>query len=179
EALGMKLDDIVTNLDLGIAVIDLTLSDLTVTNMHVESVVALCLPESQSLEVDLGDTDMALSFSWAFKQEGWPYVSDHGTGTASVEGIMGSVIGELGYDHDCGVGQLTSGSVDFDFGDIDISLQGGGSALFGDILNMLVGLLEDLFSDTLNQIIADSLLENINSNLQQTAIQYIADNMSE
>ncbi|GIQ85484.1 hypothetical protein KIPB_007156, partial [Kipferlia bialata] len=161
----LVLDDIETDLDLGIAVISLSLTDLVITNFHIESMAVSTLPETQELEFYLGDTDINLTFNWSYTETSWPYASDSGTGTASCADINGDFILHPLYDHVCGVPQVNTDEFNLDFGNIKITLDGGASQFFQTILNVFIGLVEDLFTDKLNEIMAQSITDSMNRNM--------------
>ncbi|GIQ80951.1 hypothetical protein KIPB_001834 [Kipferlia bialata] len=165
QATYLVLDDIDTELDLGVAVVDLSISDMHITNFHIESIEAITIPESQELELDLGDTDVNMTFDWSYTDTSWPFPSDSGTGTASCAGINGGFTYHPIYDHTCGIPQVVNDEFNLDFGNIKITLDGGASAFFQTILNVFIGLVEDLFTDQLNQVIEESMTEAMNRNL--------------
>ncbi|GIQ81549.1 hypothetical protein KIPB_002524 [Kipferlia bialata] len=175
----LVLDDIETDLDLGIAVVHLSLTDLQTTNFHMDSMAAKTLPETQELELDLGDTDINMTFDWSYTETSWPFASDSGTGTASCAGINGDFVLHPVYDHVCGVPQMDTDEFNLDFGNIKITLDGGASEFFQTILNVFIGLVEDIFTDKLNELIAQSMTDSINWTLSQESGSVVPDGMME
>ncbi|GIQ92387.1 hypothetical protein KIPB_016135, partial [Kipferlia bialata] len=59
-----------------------------------------------------------------------------GHGTFSATGISGIIIGTVTLDQECGVLTVIIGDLNFDYGDITISLEGG--EVFADIMNAAI-----------------------------------------
>ncbi|GIQ83722.1 hypothetical protein KIPB_005082 [Kipferlia bialata] len=180
SAFDLKMDDINTSLDLGITVVDLSITQLLFANFHIGDIKATSLPLTQELMLNMDDLDLELTFDWEYTEESWPFSKDSGTGTATCTGIGGEVVMGVGFDHVCGVPQFMADSVNLDLGDIKITLDGGASQLFQLILNAFIGLVEDLFTDELNTLIAASMTEAINEGIQEsTGPSNVPDGMKE
>ncbi|GIQ87537.1 hypothetical protein KIPB_009591, partial [Kipferlia bialata] len=148
---SVKISDIDTVLDLGITTVDLTISDMACSEMAIGSTTMSTLAPTQQFQAVLDHVDINLSFSWAFQEQSFPFVSDHGTGTGPA------------FNTDCGTLEFSMDQCVFDFGDIDIHLSGGASALYNAVLNTLIGLFQDLFTEQLDQLLSSAFLQSLNS----------------
>ncbi|GIQ89912.1 hypothetical protein KIPB_012519, partial [Kipferlia bialata] len=113
----------------------------------------------------LGESDMTMSFSWKYEEQGFPFIKDHGTGRASVSGLSGSMSTTVGVDPECGQAQFYFEAFSFDIGKIVIDLDGGASALYDLVLNTFISLMEDLFADELSDMLGESIEAAINDGL--------------
>ncbi|GIQ83401.1 hypothetical protein KIPB_004715, partial [Kipferlia bialata] len=160
---SMKISDIDTVLDLGITTVDLTISDMACSEMSMGSTTLTTLADTQQFQAYLDHVDIEMTFSWAFQEQSFPFVSDHGTGTASATDIHGSVIMGPAFNTACGTLDFSMEEFALDFGDIQIHLSGGASALYNAVLNTLIGLFQDLFTEQLDQLLADAFVASVNS----------------
>ncbi|GIQ92025.1 hypothetical protein KIPB_015559, partial [Kipferlia bialata] len=133
----MKFPDIEVPVDLGITEVDLTISDMAMTELNVGglSIGNDVVSEPPRVNIELDDTSLALSFSWSYKETTFPFISDHGTGTVTVDGVSGSMSSTVGVSPDTAMMYAAFVSFAFDLGDITIDLDGGASALYGLVLN--------------------------------------------
>ncbi|GIQ81006.1 hypothetical protein KIPB_001898 [Kipferlia bialata] len=160
---AMKFDDINTELDLLITTVDLEITSMVMSEMDISEFSVSTNEADGTIGIFLGDSDLQLSFNWGYQETGFPYISDHGTGTATVTGLTASISSLTRVDQTCGNLVFAFESYSIDFGKITIALDGGASALYSLVLNTFISLMEDLFADTLSDMLAEALLEAINS----------------
>ncbi|GIQ91083.1 hypothetical protein KIPB_014165, partial [Kipferlia bialata] len=92
--------DIDADVDLGITTVSLGISDIACTTVSIGATSMTTLAPTQQFQVLIDHFDIDLTFSWEFQEQSFPFVSlnsfpfvsDHGTGTASASDVHGSII---------------------------------------------------------------------------------------
>ncbi|GIQ87693.1 hypothetical protein KIPB_009787, partial [Kipferlia bialata] len=170
--------DIDTVLDLGITTVDLSIRDMAFTDFQIYGTAVTTMPDTQQLQISLDGVALSLSFSWSFRETTFPFISDHGTGTAGVTNIKGDVIAGTDFDEECGILQMSMDECVFDLGDIVVHLDGGASALYNTVLAVLIDMFQDVFTDQLDTVIASGITASINDGIMdQKPYRYLQDNV--
>eukprot|EP00704_Kipferlia_bialata_P005875 g5875.t1 len=147
--------------------VDLYITDMAITELQMDGLIASTEPGKDMLSLILGDSDLQLTFDWRYEEIGFPFIKDHGTGTASVTGLSGSMLASVDVPQDCGKMVMTFEDFQCDIGKIEIDLDGGASALYDLVLNTFITLMESLFADELSDMIEESLYQCINDGLMK------------
>ncbi|GIQ87129.1 hypothetical protein KIPB_009108, partial [Kipferlia bialata] len=144
-----------------ITTVDIDMTDLSVTEFDLDGIEVTTLPDDQAVQFTIDDSALFVDFEYSMREESWPFVSASGHGTFSATGISGVIVGSVELDRDCGVLTIIVGELNFNYGDITITLEGG--EVFADIMNAAIKLLESMFTDTLNVLIGDWFQTAINT----------------
>ncbi|GIQ89491.1 hypothetical protein KIPB_011975, partial [Kipferlia bialata] len=168
----LVIPDITGHVDLGIAVIDYSLSDLVINQVTIDSLLVETMVETQELEVLLNNAGIDMSFSWEFKQEGWPYVGDDGTGTAVLTGLSLDAESGFVYDEVCAMPEALFTQFNGQIDNMSIHLDGGASPLYNLILDAFIEVIEDDFEDELFEILGGAVQDAINTMITNGSAQY-------
>ncbi|GIQ79998.1 hypothetical protein KIPB_000718 [Kipferlia bialata] len=149
----------------GIADITYSLSDMSLTDVYIESVLARsdmeCDPPVLRLTVD--KIDLTMAFQYDIKDLKWPFTELSGSGTVFIEGSVNVGFRVAGQTAN-GLPKVDLHDFNLTMDDIDIQLTGSG-AIFQDILNTLMDDLQDLFNDELAPLLFEMAGQALNDML--------------
>ncbi|GIQ80216.1 hypothetical protein KIPB_000977 [Kipferlia bialata] len=168
----VQLDDINTVMNLIIAKVDLSLTEIDGEFATVENVGFSTIPSEDAVQLVIDDISMRFSFNWSYEQEEWPYTHDHGTGTLDIAGTSYTTALQSYMDEECGVPQFECLKYTMDLGKVTINLDGGASALYQMVIDTLINLVESLFEDTLEDMLQEVAMDSINHAFMHTDYLY-------
>ncbi|GIQ85950.1 hypothetical protein KIPB_007709 [Kipferlia bialata] len=158
------ISDLTGNVNLLVAKVDYAITSLEVSELTIGAFTISPLVSEDMLQVTLTDASLTVKFDWSVTEtDEWPYLSDSGTGTASMTGVQMSAMGATTLHPECGSLTLDLIGFEADFGSIKVHLDGGGSALLNMIINSLISFLQDLFAQSFSDMLGDSLQAALNT----------------
>ncbi|GIQ85239.1 hypothetical protein KIPB_006876 [Kipferlia bialata] len=143
------------------------MADIVFTDITMGLIEMTNDEENQHIVMKLDELDGGISFSWSYRETTFPFIEDHGTGTAFLSSVSGTVACTPDFNEECGnMGKaIDIVSTAFDIGSFSIHLDGGASALYNAILDSLNDVFEDIFSAFFNDRLAQAGAEIINNKL--------------
>ncbi|GIQ82912.1 hypothetical protein KIPB_004137 [Kipferlia bialata] len=97
----MPLPDISGTFDLKVASLDYSLTSMVINEVTIDAFNLNPVPPD-ILDVSIQNAGFSMGFHWHFKEDGFPYVEDDGTGVASISSLSASGTLKTVMDRECG-----------------------------------------------------------------------------
>ncbi|CAL6017752.1 BPI-like_protein [Hexamita inflata] len=156
---NMVIPDISFDLNMGVTQLNFKFSDVKISNMNVGD-INLVLNQN-TFNLNAIQTELEILSVWSFRQSSYPFTNDNGTAKFSIHGAQ--MKGLLNSSANKGIIVTNFISASADYESIQIQLQGGNSALFQSIVDLIMGAISEQIQKQLSSIVCKALVELINT----------------